>query len=61
MDSKSYKALVIMTDVAKYGFGSPGESTQGAGAVALLVEKTPKLFSIDTSLNGVFSKNVFDF
>jgi hydroxymethylglutaryl-CoA synthase len=37
MDSKSYKALVIMTDVARYGFGSPGEPTQGAGAVALLV------------------------
>ena len=55
------KAIVIMTDIAWYGFDTPGEPTQGAGAVALLVEKNPKLFSIDTTLNGIFSKNVFDF
>jgi hydroxymethylglutaryl-CoA synthase len=55
------KALVIMTDIALYGFGSPGEPTQGAGAVALLLEKNPRLCSIDTSLNGIFSKDVFDF
>jgi len=55
------KALVIMTDIALYGFGSAGEPTQGAGAVALLVEKDPLLCSIDTSVNGVFSKDVFDF
>ncbi len=55
------KAIVIMTDIARYGFESPGESTQGAGAIALLVETNPKFFSVDTSLNGIFSKNVFDF
>src|SRR4030043_412062 len=55
------KGLVIMTDIAKYGFGNAGEPTQGAGAVALLVEKNPRLCHIDTSLNGVFSKDVFDF
>jgi hydroxymethylglutaryl-CoA synthase len=57
----SKKALVIMTDVARYGFGSPGEPTQGAGAVALLVEKNPRLLSVDTRTNGIFSKDVFDF
>jgi hydroxymethylglutaryl-CoA synthase len=57
----SKKALVIMTDMARYGFGSPGEPTQGAGAVALLLEKDPRLFSIDTRTNGIFSKDVFDF
>jgi hydroxymethylglutaryl-CoA synthase len=55
------KGLVIMTDIAKYGFGNAGEPTQGAGAVALLIEKNPHLCTIDTSLNGVFSKDVFDF
>lgn len=55
------KALVIMTDVARYALGSPGEPTQGAGAVALLIEKDPRLFALDTRLNGIFSKNVFDF
>jgi hydroxymethylglutaryl-CoA synthase len=57
----SKKALVIMTDMARYGFGSPGEPTQGAGAIALLLEKNPRLFSVDTRTNGIFSKDVFDF
>jgi hydroxymethylglutaryl-CoA synthase len=57
----SKKALVIMSDLARYAFGSPGEATQGAGAVALLVEKNPRLFSVNTSQNGIFSKDVFDF
>jgi len=55
------KALIIMTDIARYAFGSPGEPTQGAGAVALLVDRNPRLFSMDTGLNGIFSKDVFDF
>lgn len=55
------KSLVIMTDMARYGFGSPGEPTQGAGAVALLVEQDPRLFAVDTRMNGIFSKDVFDF
>jgi len=55
------KALVIATDTARYGFQSAGEATQGAGAVALLMEKDPRLFSVDTSLNGIFSQDVFDF
>jgi hydroxymethylglutaryl-CoA synthase len=55
------KALVIMSDIARYAFGSPGEPTQGAGAVALLVERNPRLFSVDTRMNGIFSKDVFDF
>jgi hydroxymethylglutaryl-CoA synthase len=55
------KSLLIMTDIARYGFGTPGEPTQGAGAVALLVGQNPRLCSVDPSLNGVFSKNVFDF
>jgi len=57
----SKKAMVIMTDIARYGFESRGEPTQGAGAVALLVERDPKFATLDTSLNGIFSKNVFDF
>ncbi len=58
---ESEKALVIMTDIAHYGFENSGEPTQGAGAVAMLVERNPKLFSVDTTQNGVYSKSVFDF
>ncbi len=60
-DNSKPKGIVIMTDIARYGFGNPGEPTQGAGALALLVEGNPRLFTMDTLLNGVFSKNVFDF
>ena len=31
------KVLVIASDIAKYGIDTPGEPTQGAGAVAMLV------------------------
>ena len=50
-----------MTDIAHYGFENTGEPTQGAGSVAMLVERDPKLFSLDTTQNGIFSKSVFDF
>ena len=59
--STRQKALVIMSDIARYAFASPGEPTQGAGAVALLIERNPRLFSVDTTLNGLFAKSVFDF
>jgi len=57
----SRKSLLIMSDIARYGFGTLGEPTQGAGAVAMLLEKNPRLCSVDTSLNGIFSKDTFDF
>jgi hydroxymethylglutaryl-CoA synthase len=37
------KVLVISSDIAWYGFNTPGEATQGAGAVALLVSANPRL------------------
>jgi hydroxymethylglutaryl-CoA synthase len=46
-DGRSRLAIVVSSDVAEYERGSTGEQTQGAGAVALLVEAEPKLFSVD--------------
>lgn len=37
------KVLVLSSDIAWYGFESAGESTQGAGAIAMLVSNTPKV------------------
>jgi hydroxymethylglutaryl-CoA synthase len=37
------KVLVLSSDVAWYGFESSGESTQGAGAIAMLVSQNPKI------------------
>jgi hydroxymethylglutaryl-CoA synthase len=39
-------AIVISADIAEYARGSTGEPTQGAGAVAMLLERDPKLLEI---------------
>lgn len=54
-------ALVICSDIARYELGSPGEPTQGAGAVAMLVSESPRLLAIDVGQTGSFSWDVHDF
>jgi isopentenyl-diphosphate delta-isomerase len=63
MSGKSHgkKALVIASDIARYGRGTPGEPTQGAGAVAMLVSDKPNLVELDSQIEGFFSKQVMDF
>lgn len=39
-------ALVIATDTALYARGDAGEATQGAGAVALLIDEEPELLAL---------------
>lgn len=54
------KALVIATDIAKYGLNSGGEPTQGAGAVAILVAANPKILVIhEESL--ALTQDIYDF
>lgn len=58
--SSSHKyALVIATDIARYGIGTPGEPTQGAGAVAMLVSKAPRLIKLEEL--STYSSSVYDF
>ena len=47
LEGKGRRGLVIAADIAEYERGSTGEPTQGAGAVAMLVEQDPGLFAID--------------
>lgn len=54
------KALVIASDVARYELGSPGEATQGCGAVAMLVSADPRLVAIDPEC-GYYTEDVMDF
>ncbi len=56
----SRKALVIASDIARYELGSPGESTQGCGAVAMLVSTEPRLMAIDPE-SGYYTEDVMDF
>lgn len=54
------RALVLCSDIARYELGSPGESTQGAGAVAMLVTRDPRLVEIDPP-SGFVAGDVMDF
>lgn len=51
-DGAARQAIVVSSDVAEYERGSTGEQTQGAGAVAMLVEREPKLFDVDLAHTG---------
>ncbi|MEQ9321721.1 MAG: hypothetical protein RIF41_21315 [Polyangiaceae bacterium] len=51
-DGADRQAIVICADIAEYERGSSGEQTQGAGAVAMLVEREPKLFAVDLGRAG---------
>ena len=53
-------ALVIATDTALYARGDAGEATQGAGAVALLVDEDPDLLELSTE-QGYGSMDETDF
>ncbi len=54
------RALVIATDIARYELGSPGEPTQGAGAVAMLVSAEPRALALSAH-TGTYANNVWDF
>lgn len=45
-------AIVVSADIAEYERGSTGEPTQGAGAVAMLVEHEPALVALDLAHSG---------
>jgi len=55
------KALVIATDVARYDVGSPGEPTQGAAAVAMLVGEEPRVLELLPYPEAVHAAEVMDF
>jgi len=54
------KVLVIASDIARYKLGSPGESTQGCGAVAFTVSAEPHLLTLDAEA-GFYAEDVMDF
>jgi hydroxymethylglutaryl-CoA synthase len=49
-------AIVVCTDKAIYERGSSGEPTQGAGAVAMLLERSPRIATIDLRQSGTASE-----
>jgi len=54
------KVLLIASDVARYGLGTPGESSQGCGAVAMVLSANPRIIAFEPEY-GVVTENVMDF
>jgi len=51
-DGAGSQAIVVSADIAEYARGSSGEPTQGAGAVAMLLEEDPTLLEVDLAGSG---------
>ncbi|MDY0407098.1 hydroxymethylglutaryl-CoA synthase [Virgibacillus sp. 179-BFC.A HS] len=54
------KALVIGSDIARYGLNTSGEVTQGAGAVAMLISQNPRLLAFEEH-NAYATDDIMDF
>jgi hydroxymethylglutaryl-CoA synthase len=54
-------ALVVCSDIARYGVATAGEPTQGAGAVAMVIAANPGLLELDVGVSGAASHHVHDF
>ena len=62
LDGAGTQSIVVCADIAEYARGSSGEPTQGAGAVAMLLEENPKLAEVDLIRSGSASDyRIMDF
>jgi hydroxymethylglutaryl-CoA synthase len=62
LDGAGSQAIVVCADIAEYARGSSGEPTQGAGAVAMLLEEDPQLAVVDLIGSGSASDyRIMDF
>lgn len=54
------KILLIASDVARYGLQTSGESSQGSGAVAMVLSANPRLLEIEPE-SAFHTEDVMDF
>jgi hydroxymethylglutaryl-CoA synthase len=54
------RVLIVASDEARYGLDTPGEPTQGAGAIAMVISTTPRLVVFDPE-SGSYTEDVMDF
>jgi len=54
------KVLILAADIARYGLNTPGEVTQGAGAVALLVSADPGIMVFEDQ-STYLTSDIMDF
>lgn len=60
-ESEGQAALVVVSDIAKYDMGSSGEMTQGAGAIAMLLNDDPRLMAFDPRVTSTSIRDEYDF
>lgn len=53
-------ALVIGSDVARYGLATGGEVTQGGGAIAMFITANPRILALETD-TSFYSRDIMDF
>lgn len=53
-------AIVIGSDIARYGIKTPGEVTQGAGAISMLIKSEPKILALNDG-HSAYSQDINDF
>ncbi|RDW17340.1 hydroxymethylglutaryl-CoA synthase [Oceanobacillus arenosus] len=54
------KVLVLGADIARYGLNTSGESTQGAGAVAMLISANPRIMVLEDQ-SAFLTEDIMDF
>ena len=55
-----HTAIVIGSDIARYGVNTPGEVTQGAGSISMLIKTDPRILSLNDG-HSAYSANINDF
>jgi hydroxymethylglutaryl-CoA synthase len=59
--ARGRSALIVCSDIARYELRTPGEPTQGAAAVAMLVSENPRLLALEPGIDGSYTSEVSDF
>jgi hydroxymethylglutaryl-CoA synthase len=54
------EVLIVTSDIARYGINTDGEPTQGAGSVAMIVSKNPKIMVLNNDY-GLYTDDIYDF
>jgi len=54
------KVLLVASDIARYGLNKAGESSQGCGAVAIIISANPRILVIEPEY-GIYTDDVMDF
>lgn len=54
------RVLLVGSDIARYGINTPGEKTQGGGAVAMIMSANPRILEIGTQSTHL-TRDIMDF